>query len=1084
VATALATGGLFLGALSFAAIMPGSAGTAVAEAAAVPGAAGAPLPTPSTTSMSRLAGINNVAQAQHAQPSGQHAPGATPPQANFLPAVPAVAVAAPVLTVDTTVDAHEAGAAPPGTCSAAAPAVEGSCTLRAAIETANASNGAFTIDLPAGSYPLSLGQLVITDTVGVSIVGAEQQTTTIDGSGQADRVLQLSGFGVQAQLSNLTITGGTAPTPANTSGVDPGWGGGISVYTTSGSLILDSVTVSNNTASNGGGGIDSFGRLWLTNSTVAGNLVTNSNDAWSGGGGIDNEVTGSANLTGTAVTGNTIAGTGTPAVTLVSGGGVVTFGTLAVSGGSLDHNTVNIPSGASPSSTSEGDGGAMTVDGPTTLTGANVWDNSLVPMAGSTNTTAFGGGVDAVAGLSTVAGSWFTSNTATSDSVTAGGGIAVQSGLPGITGTQIEGNSATVTNGSFTGGYLGLGSLAGGGGVAAVQNGSVAMASSNISNNFVQASTTETAPTGATLEAGGGGLLVLSGTSVINSTTISGNGAGSTGATMTEGDGGGVLALNSSVGGLIIQRSQLTFNTAYSGLGGGLISVDTGSTTLQSDTITGNTATAAPGPFSNASGSGGGVFGSGTTSITCTTLDGNSADLVGGGLVEESGGLLTGDTISYNSAGSGGGLYAAPFAAVSPPTQILNSTFVGNSSTGPGGAIVANAAAIDLNYSTVTENRAPSGPGIYVAAGSTSSPDSSVNVTGSIVAGSFLGAADCASAFYGSVVNSSGYNLLGSSCTNDPAPTDLVGVDPMLGMLLPNGGPTETVALLPGSPALNAGGGPNCPSTDQRGEPRPQGRACDIGAFESATNGYWLVASDGGIFTFGDAGFFGSEGGQPLNKPVVGMASSPDGQGYWLVASDGGIFTFGDAEFHGSEGSHHLNQPIVGMAATPSGRGYWLVAADGGIFTFGDAQFFGSMGGHGLTAPIVSMAATPDGGGYWLTAANGSVFTFGDAGTYGDASGQVLNAPIVSMAATPDGHGYWLVASDGTVFNFGDAGNLGSIFQPLNAPITGIATTTDGDGYWLFATDGGVFSFGDALFEGSMGGQHLNKPVVGGATPG
>jgi hypothetical protein len=1031
--------------------------------------------------MSRLAGINNVAQAQHAQPSGQHAPAATPPQANYLPAVPAIAAAAPVLTVDTTVDAHEAAAAPPGTCSAAAPAVEGSCTLRAAIETANASGGAFTIDLPAGTYPLSLGQLVITNPVGVSIVGADQQTTTIDGSGQADRVLQLSGYGVQAQLSNLTITGGTAPTPSNTSGVDPGWGGGISLYSTSGSLILDGVTVTNNTASNGGGGIDSFGRLWLTNSTVTGNLVTASNDAWSGGGGIDNELTGSANLADTAVTGNTITGTGTPAVTLVSGGGMVTYGTLAVSGGSFDHNTVNIPSGASPSSTSEGDGGGITVDGQTTLTGANVSNNTLEPAAGSTNTTAFGGGVDAAAGLSTVAGSGITGNTATSDSVTAGGGIAIQSGLPGITGTQIGGNSATVTNGSFTGGYMGLGSLAGGGGVAAVQNGSVAMASSTISDNSVDASTTQTAPTGAVLEAGGGGLLVLSGTSVINSTTIEDNSAGVTGAATTEGDGGGVLALNPLVGGLIIQRSQVSFNTAGSGLGGGVVAVDTGSTTLQSDTINGNTATAAPGAGGDASGSGGGVFGSGTTSITNTTLDGNQADLVGGGLVE-TGGLLTGDTVSYNFAGSGAGLYAAPFVAVSPPTQILNSTFAGNHAQGPGGGIVANAVGVDLNYSTVTANSGSLGSGIYVAPGSTSSPDSSVNVTGSIVSGNVTD--DCASAFYGSVVNSSGYNLLGSTCTNDPAPTDLVGVDAALGSLANNGGPTQTVALLPGSPAINAGGGPNCPSTDQRGEYRPQGRACDIGAFETANNGYWMVASDGGIFTFGNAGFFGSEGGHPLNKPVVGMASTPDGQGYWLVASDGGIFTFGDAGFFGSEGSHHLNQPIVGMAATPSGRGYWLVAADGGIFTFGDAFFYGSMGGHGLTAPIVSMAATPDGGGYWLTAANGSVFTFGDAGTYGDASGQVLNAPIVSMAATPDGHGYWLVGADGTVFNFGDAGDLGSIFQPLNASITGIATTTDSEGYWLFATDGGVFSFGDAQFSGSMGGQPLNKPVVGGATPG
>ncbi len=59
--------------------------------------------------------------------------------------------------------------------------------------------------------------------------------------------------------------------------------------------------------------------------------------------------------------------------------------------------------------------------------------------------------------------------------------------------------------------------------------------------------------------------------------------------------------------------------------------------------------------------------------------------------------------------------------------------------------------------------------------------------------------------------------------------------------------------------------------------------------------GYWLVASDGGIFSYGNAAFLGSRGGQPLNKPIVGMAATPDGGGYWLVASDGGIFSYGDA---------------------------------------------------------------------------------------------------------------------------------------------------------------------------------------------
>ncbi len=108
--------------------------------------------------------------------------------------------------------------------------------------------------------------------------------------------------------------------------------------------------------------------------------------------------------------------------------------------------------------------------------------------------------------------------------------------------------------------------------------------------------------------------------------------------------------------------------------------------------------------------------------------------------------------------------------------------------------------------------------------------------------------------------------------------------------------------------------------------------------------GYWLVASDGGIFSYGDAHFYGSTGSIHLNKPIVGMAATPDGGGYWLVASDGGIFSYGDAAFYGSRGGQPLNKPIVGMASSASGHGYWLVASDGGIFNYGDAGFDGSAG--------------------------------------------------------------------------------------------------------------------------------------------
>ena len=232
--------------------------------------------------------------------------------------------------------------------------------------------------------------------------------------------------------------------------------------------------------------------------------------------------------------------------------------------------------------------------------------------------------------------------------------------------------------------------------------------------------------------------------------------------------------------------------------------------------------------------------------------------------------------------------------------------------------------------------------------------------------------------------------------------------------------------------------------------------------------GYWLVGSDGGIFSFGDAQFYGSTGGIHLNQPIVGMAATPDGEGCWLVGSDGGIFSFGDAQFYGSTGGIHLNQPIVGMTATPQGNGYWLVGSDGGIFSFGDAQFHGSTGGIHLNQPIVGMTAAPHGNGYWLVGSDGGIFSFGDAQFHGSTGGIHLNQPIVGMTAAPHGNGYWLVGSDGGIFSFGDAqfhGSTGGIH--LNQPIVGMTATPHGNGYWLVAADGGIFAWGDADFYGS-----------------
>ncbi|TMC48703.1 MAG: hypothetical protein E6J14_11535 [Chloroflexi bacterium] len=247
-----------------------------------------------------------------------------------------------------------------------------------------------------------------------------------------------------------------------------------------------------------------------------------------------------------------------------------------------------------------------------------------------------------------------------------------------------------------------------------------------------------------------------------------------------------------------------------------------------------------------------------------------------------------------------------------------------------------------------------------------------------------------------------------------------------------------------------------------------------------APQGYWMVASDGGIFSFGYAPFYGSTGKIALNKPIVGMRATPDHGGYWMVASDGGIFTFGNASFRGSTGNLRLVAPVVGMAATADGAGYWLAASDGGVFSFGSARFHGSTGAKRLNRPIVGIAATPSGGGYWLVASDGGIFAFGDAAFFGSTGNLSLNQPIVGIAPTPDGGGYWLVASDGGIFAFGNAQFFGSAGNlHLVAPVVGIATTSDGQGYWMVASDGGIFSFGDAQFYGSMGGKRLNLPVVG-----
>ncbi len=266
-----------------------------------------------------------------------------------------------------------------------------------------------------------------------------------------------------------------------------------------------------------------------------------------------------------------------------------------------------------------------------------------------------------------------------------------------------------------------------------------------------------------------------------------------------------------------------------------------------------------------------------------------------------------------------------------------------------------------------------------------------------------------------------------------PSPESVPTIGFTVPYCLANGTPSEITAPIAGiAPTLDGAGytifGVDDDtyaygdSTVPNGPPGNRSLQPIVGmVMDPAGQGSWTVDARGGVV--GSAPFFGSLGATVLNAPIVGMAATTDGRGYLLVASDGGVFTFGDAVFHGSMGGQHLNQPIVGMALDQATGGYWLVAADGGIFSF-DAPFYGSTGAIHLNKPIVGMEAAPNGMGYRLVASDGGVFCF-NLPFEGSMGGTRLNEPVVGMAAHGTS-GYWLVASDGGVFSFGTAPFYGS----------------------------------------------------------
>ena len=259
--------------------------------------------------------------------------------------------------------------------------------------------------------------------------------------------------------------------------------------------------------------------------------------------------------------------------------------------------------------------------------------------------------------------------------------------------------------------------------------------------------------------------------------------------------------------------------------------------------------------------SGGGIANSnGTVTVTNSTLSGNSANSFGGGILNVGALTVTNSTFSGNKADTGGGIRNSDGTAT-----VTNSTFSGNSADVRGGGIYNDDATVTVSNSTLSGNSAIySGGGIYnsgtaMVTNSTLSGNSTkygdgggvasygynlykitlTTLGSSIVSGnikSYGTTADDLALHEGSTnsFSSGGYNLIGAigAGITFAGPDDQIGVnDPQIGPLGDNGGDTLTHALLIGSPAYDAGG--NCGvATDQRGFARPQGSACDIGAFE------------------------------------------------------------------------------------------------------------------------------------------------------------------------------------------------------------------------------------------------------------
>ena len=300
-----------------------------------------------------------------------------------------------------------------------------------------------------------------------------------------------------------------------------------------------------------------------------------------------------------------------------------------------------------------------------------------------------------------------------------------------------------------------------------------------IINNFGVLNLTNATLSGNASDEGGG--IDNHGTAALTNVTLNGNSAGN-------GDGGGAI-FNEPQDSLALTNVTITNNTATAGDGGGLSNSISAIMTLSNVSISSNTAV-----------QGGGIYNWGTATLKGVAISGNSASI-------------------HCGACAGGGIsnYSATLNAT-------NVTISGNSASSVGGGIYNDYGPLSLTNVTISGNSAGEGGGIL-------NSRATATLQGSIIANSTGG--DCYYASGSMFVSNGGSAADDTSCSLS-GPSDLNGANPLLGPLANNGGPTQTMALQPNSPAIDRVPTTLCPppSTDQRGVTRPQGPACDSGAYE------------------------------------------------------------------------------------------------------------------------------------------------------------------------------------------------------------------------------------------------------------